>query len=76
RLYRMALRKNSALAGSITLSLSVKADGSVANCSVLRSELNDADLHKRLEMKCRQMKFDARKNVDTTKVEFPIRFMP
>ncbi len=76
RLYRMALRKNSALAGSVTLSLSVSPDGSVASCTVLRSELNDADLHKRLEMKCRQMKFDARKNVDTTKVEFPIRFMP
>lgn len=76
RLYRMALRKNPALQGAATLSLKVEADGSVSSCSVLRSDLNDPALHKRLEMKCRQMTFGARRNVDMTVVEFPIRFMP
>lgn len=76
RLYRMALRSNPALSGSITLSLTVKPDGSVGSCKVLRSELKDEKLHGRLEMKCRQMSFGARANVDVTKVEFPIRFVP
>ncbi|PHS66513.1 MAG: hypothetical protein COB09_03385 [Thalassobium sp.] len=76
RLYRSALRKNPALAGSVTLKMDVQPDGSVSSCSVFKSELNDAGLHKRLEMKCRQMQFEKRSNIDVTAVEFPIRFMP
>lgn len=76
RIYRMSLRQNSTLKGSATLSLKVLPNGSVASCSVIKSELNDATLHKRLEMKCKQMNFGAKPNVEVTQVEFPIRFMP
>ena len=76
RIYRGALRKNPTLSGSVTLRLDVQPDGTVSQCTVLTSELNDARLHKRLESKCRQMTFASRPGVDLTVVEFPIRFMP
>ncbi len=76
RIYRGALRKNPTLSGSVTLRLDVQPDGTVSQCSVLKSELKDARLHKRLESKCRQMTFASRPGVDLTVVEFPIRFMP
>lgn len=75
-IYRAALRKNPTLKGSATLSLKIAANGAVTSCSVIRSELNDEALHRRLAMKCQQMNFGAKANVEVAQVEFPIRFMP
>lgn len=76
KIYRMSLRKTPTLKGSATLSLKVAASGAVTSCSVIKSDLNDDGLHRRLEMKCKQMNFGAKPNVGETQVEFPIRFMP
>lgn len=75
-IYRSALRKNPTLKGSATLNLTIAASGAVSSCSVIRSELDDEGLHRRLVMKCKQMNFGAKPNVEVAKVEFPIRFMP
>lgn len=76
RIYRMSLRKDPTLKGAVTLKLKIQPNGTVSACSVLRSELNDEGLHRRLSMKCTQMKFESRGNVEVAEVEFPIRFMP
>lgn len=76
KLYRMSLRKNPTLKGAATLSLTITPAGTVSSCSIAKSDLNDDALHRRLEMKCKQLNFGAKANVQIAKVEFPIRFMP
>ncbi|QQD24219.1 AgmX/PglI C-terminal domain-containing protein [Venatoribacter cucullus] len=75
RQFRMALRRNPALAGSVTLKAEIQPDGKVSSCSVSSSELKDDDLHKRLLMQCRRMDFGS-KPVEVAVTEFPIRFVP
>lgn len=74
-IYRAALRRNPTLRGAATLKLEVAPSGAVTQCDVIRSELNDEGLHRRLAMKCRQMNFGAAA-VEVAQVEFPMRFMP
>lgn len=75
RQYQMALRRNPALSGSVTLRAEIQPDGKVSSCEVQQSELADDELHRRLEMQCRRMDFGTRA-VAVTVTEFPIRFMP
>lgn len=76
RIYRGALQRNPNLAGSVTLRAEIQSDGSVSSCKVAKSELNNDKVHKRLESKCRQMKFGRRNGVDITVAEYPIKFIP
>ncbi|NRB41762.1 MAG: VWA domain-containing protein [Pseudomonadales bacterium] len=58
-LYSRALRKNPVLAGKVQFDIDIAADGSVAMCRILSSELNDAKLERRLLSKMKTIKFSA-----------------
>lgn len=75
-IYRSALRKNPNLEGEIILALTIEPSGQVSSCEAQSSELDDARLVRRVVSKCRQLGFDNRPNVETTKVAYPIRFNP
>src|SRR5690606_21242073 len=75
RQFRMALRRNPALAASVRLKAEIRADGNVSSRSVSSRELHADDVHKRLLMLCRRMDC-GRKAVEVAVTEFPIRFVP
>ncbi len=57
-LYQRALRDNPALQGSVTLKMTITADGSVSDCQVVSSQLNDADLEAKIIMRVKMFHFD------------------
>ncbi len=57
-LYQRALRDNPALQGSVTLKLSVAADGTVTDCSVVSSQLNDPELEQKIVLRVKLFHFD------------------
>lgn len=74
-LYQRALRKDPTLQGKVLLELVIQPDGSVSDCRVVSSELNDPDLEKRLALRVRLFDFGASK-VSTRTVRFPVDFLP
>ncbi len=57
-LYQRALRDNPALQGSVTLKLSIAADGTVTDCSVVSSQLNDPELEQKIVVRVKLFHFD------------------
>lgn len=74
-LYSRALRTNPELKGKLVLEITIAPDGSVTNCSVLSSELNDADLERKLVARVKLFRFEAR-DVETITTTKPIDFFP
>lgn len=75
-LYNRALRNNPTLAGTVVLKLVILPSGEVADCSIVSSELGDADLERRLVARVRQFDFGARRDVAVTTITYPIDFFP
>ncbi|MET0987865.1 MAG: AgmX/PglI C-terminal domain-containing protein [Steroidobacteraceae bacterium] len=74
-LYSRALRTNPELKGKLVLEMTIAPDGSVTNCLVLSSELNDADLERKLVARVKLFRFEAR-DVETITTTKPIDFFP
>ncbi|HET8849011.1 MAG TPA: AgmX/PglI C-terminal domain-containing protein [Marinobacter sp.] len=74
-LYQRELRQDPTLAGKLTLELIIEPDGSVSDCRVLNSELENAALEQRIALRVRMFNFGAA-DVDTRRVAFPIDFLP
>ena len=74
-LYTRALRDKPELQGKLVLELTIAADGSVSRCEVVSSELNDAELERKLVARVKLFRFDA-KDVGTITVTKPIDFFP
>jgi periplasmic protein TonB len=74
-LYTRALRDKPDLQGKVVLELTIAADGSVQRCEIVSSELNDADLERKLIARVKSFRFDAR-DVGTITVTKPIDFFP
>lgn len=74
-LYNRALRKDPTLQGKVVLEITIAADGSVSDCQVVSSELNDATLERKLVARIRLLNFGAR-DVETLVVTYPIDFLP
>lgn len=74
-LYSRALRTNPELKGKLVLEITISPDGSVTNCSVISSELNDADLERKLVARVKLFRFPAR-DVETITTTKPIDFFP
>jgi periplasmic protein TonB len=73
--YNRALRSNPTLQGKVLLKLTIAPNGKVTQCSVLSSELNDADLAARITSRVKMFNFGA-KDVTEVTITYPIDFLP
>ena len=74
-LYNRALRKDPALQGKLVLRLTISPDGRVTFCEVVSSELGDAEFERKLVMRVKMFRFDA-KDVASFTATKPIDFFP
>lgn len=74
-IYSRALREKPDLRGKVVLELTIAPDGSITRCDIVSSELNDAELERRLVARIKQFRFEAR-DVGTITVTKPIDFFP
>jgi outer membrane biosynthesis protein TonB len=74
-LYNRALRENPALQGKLVLRLTIQPNGVVSACSVISSELHDADFEARLVARVKLFRFSA-KDVPPITTTKPIDFFP
>jgi len=74
-LYNRALRDSPALQGKIVLELTIAPWGEVTSCRVVSSELNDAELERKLVARVKLFKFDE-KDVEAVTTTKPIDFFP
>jgi TonB family protein len=74
-LYNRALREQPELRGKLVLELTITPAGDVTACTVVSSELNDADLERKIVARIKLFKFSA-KDVETITVKKPIEFFP
>jgi TonB family protein len=74
-LYNRALRQDPTLQGKVVLRLTISPTGDVTFCEIVSSELGDPDLERKLVLRVKQFKFDA-KNVEPITTTKPIDFFP
>jgi hypothetical protein len=74
-LYNRALRENPTLQGKLVLRLTIQPNGVVSACSVISSELHDADFEARLVERVKMFRFSA-KDVPPITTTKPIDFFP
>jgi TonB family protein len=74
-LYNRALRNDPTLEGKLVLRLTIAPNGQVTFCEIVSSELGDPELERKLVLRVKQFRFEARdvEPVTTTK---PIDFFP
>jgi TonB family protein len=74
-LYNRALRNDPTLEGKLVLRLTIAPTGEVTFCEIVSSELGDTELERKLVLRVKQFRFEARdvEPVTTTK---PIDFFP
>lgn len=74
-IYQRALRSNPALQGKVVFKIVIDPSGAVTECSIISSELGDADLERKLTLKIKSINFGA-KDVAATSVNYPVDFLP
>ncbi|KPV94277.1 hypothetical protein AN214_03696 [Pseudoalteromonas sp. P1-9] len=74
-LYRRALRKNPSLQGKVTVEIVVAGNGQVKDCQILSSDLNDAELERKLVNRIRMINFGS-ELVSETKLNYSFNFLP
>ncbi len=74
-LYNRALRNDPSFEGKLVLRLTIAPNGSVTFCEVVSSELNDADLERKLVQRVKLFRFEA-KDVEPITTTKPIDFFP
>jgi outer membrane biosynthesis protein TonB len=74
-LYRRALRKNPSLQGKVTVEIVVAGNGQVKACEILSSDLNDAELERKLVNRIRMINF-GQELVSETKLNYSFNFLP
>jgi len=74
-LYNRALRKDPSLEGKLVLRLTIAPNGQVTMCEVVSSELNDAELERKLVQRVKLFRFEAR-DVEAITTTKPIDFFP
>jgi len=73
--YNRALRANPTLQGKVVLKLTIAPSGEVTHCSIVSSELGDANLGNRITSRVRLFNFGA-KDVAEVTLTYPIDFLP
>ena len=74
-LYNRALRRDPSLEGKLVLRLTIAPNGTVTMCEVVSSELNDAELERKLVQRVKLFRFEAR-DVEAITTTKPIDFFP
>ncbi len=74
-LYNRALRDNPALVGKVVVQLTIAPTGEVTDCRIISSELNDAELERKLAARIRLFRFED-KDVEAITTTKPIEFFP
>jgi periplasmic protein TonB len=74
-IYARALRDKPDLQGKLVLELTISAQGEVTRCEVISSELKDPELERKLVLRVKTFRFEAR-DVGTITVTKPIDFFP
>ena len=74
-LYNRALRRDPGLEGKLVLRLTIEPNGSVSFCEIISSELGDDELERKLVLRVRAFRFDA-KDVESVTTTKPIDFFP
>lgn len=74
-LYNRALRDNPALMGKVVVQLTIAPSGEVTSCSIVSSELGEAELERKLVARIRMFRFED-KDVETITTTKPIEFFP
>ena len=74
-LYNRALRQDPSLEGKLVLRLTIAPNGAVTMCEVVSSELNDAELERKLVQRVKLFRFEA-KDVEAITTTKPIDFFP
>lgn len=74
-LYNRALRRNPSLEGKLVLRLTIAPNGVVTFCEIVSSELDDAELERKLVQRVKLFRFQA-KDVEAITTTKPIDFFP
>jgi outer membrane biosynthesis protein TonB len=74
-LYSRALRSNPLLKGKVVFELVINPDGSLADVSIVSSELNDTKLERSLLLRLRSVNFGA-EAVALTRSQWTVEFLP
>ena len=74
-LYNRALRKDPSLEGKLVLRLTIDPNGAVSFCEIVSSELDDAELERKLVQRVKMFRFESR-NVEAITTTKPIDFFP
>ena len=74
-LYSRALREQPELQGKVVVQLTIAPSGEVTDCRIVSTELNDAELERKLVARIRMFRFEAR-DVEAMTTTKPIEFFP
>ncbi len=74
-LYARALRERADLQGKIVLQLTISPAGEVTDCRLLSSELNDPDLERKIVLRVKLFRFEA-KDVEAITARKTLEFFP
>jgi TonB family protein len=74
-LYSRALREQPELQGKVVVQLTIAPTGEVTDCRILSTELNDAELERKLVARIRMFRFED-KDVEAITTTKPIEFFP
>lgn len=74
-MYMRELRQRPDMVGTLTLRLVIAPNGSVTNCTVITSELNNPEFENKVVARVKLMDFGA-KDVPVFKIDYPVQFFP
>jgi periplasmic protein TonB len=74
-LYSRALREQPELQGKVVVQLTISPTGEVTDCRIVSTELNDAELERKLLARIRMFRFEE-KDVEAMTTTKPIEFFP
>jgi protein TonB len=74
-LYARAMRERADLSGKIVLQLTISPAGEVTDCRLLSSELNDPDLERKIVLRVKLFRFEA-KDVEAITARKTLEFFP
>ena len=76
RIYNRELRIDPTLRGKMVLALTIEPDGHVSACRVQSTDLNSAALSSDIVERVFKFNFGEKEGVPTTKILYPIDFLP
>lgn len=74
-IYQRALRQNPAMQGRVVFKITIDPSGEVSDCTIVSSELGDAELERKLALRIKRIDFGA-KDVESITTTSYIDFLP